>query len=138
MNYAVWITRGEHWWFESRDLAPLSEFEWQEYVEGDQEFLAVTRMFEFCPDKPFKVVATECKRYYVWTAHSRYRADWQEKMAAADGEKSFLELSEEQWFFEYNRNGILVKRPDSEVLEKAKRVAQELCARVIGDDDERY
>jgi hypothetical protein len=138
MKHAVWITRGEHWWFDSRDQAPLEESEWEEYLKVDKEFRAITRMIGYCPYNQFKIVSTECKGYYVWMGHSRYRPNWEEEMAAANDERRFFELSDGQWFFEYNRNGICVRRPDAEVLEKAKTVAQVLGARVIGDDDERY
>jgi hypothetical protein len=117
MQYAVYITRAEHWSFEDRERQPISEAEWLAYAQCDAELrpLLALRCFDFATGKPLSSIPVE--KTWEWIGHTR----------GVDALKPKT--------FEHNRGGIIVRAPDQELLRKAVLVAGALGARVIGDDD---
>jgi hypothetical protein len=117
MRYAVYITRADHWWFECRERAPIAESEWLAYASSDPELREMQSMPGIRCDTG-EVLRVPVQNYWEWLAHP----------SACD--------SMHPRTFEYNRGGIIVRAPDSELLRKALGVARALEAKVMGDDDE--
>jgi hypothetical protein len=116
MGYDVHITR-KHDWFDKKGPR-ISLAEWLAFVAADSEMrldgYAETRL----PDG--SVFRTEQEGLSVWTAYSQH--DQSGNMA---------------WFL-YCDGEIVVKNPDDEILRKMWSTAQDLSAKVQGDDGEIY
>ncbi|MBB6099564.1 hypothetical protein HNR42_003014 [Deinobacterium chartae] len=115
MGYDLHITRAQH--HADSPEFPITLKEWQAYLETDPEMR---------PDGYAEVrVDAQVLRYEnpglaVWTGWSRHGQG-----------------SDCAWF-NYDRGEIVVKNPDEEMLEKMKRIARQLGARVMGDEGEEY
>jgi hypothetical protein len=118
MRYAVYITRAEHWSFEERERQPILEAEWIAYATDDAELSVLPEMpcWDLATGKALWQVPVE--KTWKWIAHP----------CGVDLRKPPT--------FEYNRGGIIVRAPDSALLQKAISVAGALNARVIWDDDQ--
>jgi hypothetical protein len=116
MGYDVHITRKKNWCDQDGPEIPLAE--WTSIVRSDQEM----RLDGYAETKleDGRILRTENEGLTVWTGYSR------------QGENGNL-----AWFVFRNGN-IVVKNPDSEILQKMWSLAQVLSAKVQGDDDEVY
>ena len=116
MRHAVYITRAEHWSFESRERVPITEPEWLTYLASDTEFqpAAPARAVPLAGTGPTFVI--ERPKCWEWLGHP---------LAPA-----------EMPTFQYLRGGLIVCAPDDHTLRKACAVAQALQARVISDEEE--
>jgi hypothetical protein len=119
MRYAFYITRAQHWSFEARERHPISEAEWSAYAQTDAELHPLLSLPYFDARTGQEVGQVPVAKTWEWIGHPRA------------GSKSVTRQS-----FEYNRGGIIVRAPDSELLRKAVAVARAFGARVIGDDDQ--
>lgn len=116
MRSAVYITRAQHWPFESRERSLIFKSEWLAYVQSDSE-LKLVKFMEGEVEGTRQIVRVAVADTYEWIAHPTRTG---RRVPAT---------------FEYNRGGIIVRAPDPDVLRKAAQVAAALGARVIGDDD---
>jgi hypothetical protein len=118
MRYAVYITRAEHWSFEARERRPISEGEWRAYAGSDSELRPL--LWETCVDPKTgkKDLRMPVDRTWEWIADP------------------IIVNPQRPRTFEYNRGGVIVRAPDSELLGKALAVARALSANLIGDDEE--
>jgi len=120
MKYAAYMTRGEHWYFDSRDLSPITEAEWLDYARRDPELRLITHNRLRCLNTGQEWTQLR-KDERLW--------DWE----PAGGRSS---TGPHAYAFEWHRNGIIVRCLDPELLAKAKAIARVFNARVIGDDDD--
>jgi len=116
VKYAAYITRADHWSFESRERVPISRAEWLAYVANDSELQPIVSFPAYDVRTGVKVFDAPAEGHWEWIAYSKKH--------------------DKQAGFEYLRGGIVVRGPDAEVLRKAISIARTLGARVIGDDDE--
>ncbi len=117
MRQPVYITRAGHWSFEFRERQPISESEWHAYADGDGELRPLHSLPCFERHTGKLIGTTSVEKTWEWIAHPRGRDP--------------MRLHT----FEYNRGGIIVRAPDSELLRKALEVARTLGARVLSDDN---
>ncbi|CAN5347462.1 hypothetical protein BH10PLA2_BH10PLA2_11330 [soil metagenome] len=112
---AFYITRADHWSFEARERVPISKDEWLAYVACDPDFQPIDTE-PAVNQETGEVIEFSLagQGLWEWTVYSRRR-----DMIAT---------------FQYNRGGIIVRAPDSEILSKAKAVAAALRARALSDD----
>jgi hypothetical protein len=118
LKYAAYITRADHWYFEAREVFPITNAEWLAYTALDPDIQPVTSL------PVYRITGTAIKEainfpvdgYWEWIAYSK--------------------RPERQALFEYHRAGIIVRVPDQEILQKAISIARALGGRVIGDDDD--
>lgn len=116
MGYDAHITRA-HDWTESAS-APISLQEWLTYVTSDPDFWRDG--FAEATTPQGETIRAESEGLAVWTKHSKH---------GRDGNKAW---------FDWSEGRIVVKNPDEEILEKMRRIAKALGARVLGDDGESY
>ena len=134
MKWACYITRGEHWWHDSRRLVPITEADWLAYVNQDREFQPVdVYMMSITGGAPIRI--SDCG-HWEWTDYARYHPD--QVIRDARTLEEFQKAAEGQAACQFHGNCLIVRAPDAEILEKAKQVAEALNACVIGDDDEWY
>jgi hypothetical protein len=116
MGYDVHITR-RHNWFDPKG-PEISPAEWLDFVAADPEMrldgYAETRM------QDGSVFRTEREGLSVWTAYSGHD-----------------ESGNKAWFL-YQNGYVTVKNPDDEILRKMWSIAQDLSAKVQGDEGEVY
>jgi hypothetical protein len=116
MGYDVYITR-KHDWFDTKG-PEISLAEWLDFVAKDPEMrldgYAETRM------QDGSVFRTEREGLAVWTAYSAHD-----------------ESGNKAWFL-HEHGHVTVKNPDDEILRKMWSIAQDLSAKVQGDDGEIY
>ena len=115
MGYDVHITRKQHWWDESGAGIPLAE--WIALVRADPDMrldrYAETRVGDG------SILRIENEGLSVWTAWSSH------------GENAIA-------WFSFRRGNVVVKNPDTEILQKMWSLAQTLSAKVQGDEGEPY
>jgi len=116
MGYEIHVTRKENWFDE--DGPAISIEEWSKLVASDSEM----RMDGFAeattPDG--STLRVENDGLAVWMAYSGH--DESGNMA----------------WFRFGGGNIIVKNPDMEILKKTWQIAQQLSAKVQGDDCELY
>ena len=116
MGYDVRITRKENWWDESG--AEINLDEWIDVVAADPDMrldgYAETQVGDG------KILRVENKGLSVWTAYSGHGKDGN------------------MVWFGFHRGNVVVKNPDTEILQKMWSLAQLLSARVQGDEGEFY
>jgi hypothetical protein len=116
MGYDVHITR-KHDWFDEKG-PEISLAEWLAFVAADSEMrldgYAETRM------QDGSVFRTVQEGLSVWTTYSQHD-----------------ESGNKAWFL-YRKGYVTVKNPDDEILRKMWSIAQDLSAKVQGDDGEVY
>ena len=117
MGYDVHITRKRDW-FNEEDNAAITLQEWKEYVADDPEMRLDDYAEAPLPDGD--LIRTVGEGLCVWTAYS------------GNGQNGNY-----AWF-DWHENRVVVKNPDSEILDKMKGIAQALAARVQGDEGEYY
>jgi membrane protease YdiL (CAAX protease family) len=117
MGYDVHITRKANWFDEEADAA-ITLQEWKEYVAADPEMRLDDYAEAPLPTGGF--IWTVSEGLCVWTAYS------------GNGQNGNY-----AWFA-WHEDRIVVKNPDSEILDKMKRIAEVLAARVQGDEGEYY
>jgi hypothetical protein len=118
MKYAVYITRGDHWSFESRERFPILESEWLAYLASDEDFRPAKPVEARPVNGIGKSFSVELKDHWEWTGHP----------LAGSAIPTF----------QFLRAGLIVRAPDSYTLAKAKQVAEALKARIISDEEEVY
>lgn len=118
MQYAVYITRAEHWSFEYRERIPIAEAEWLAYVASDPEFRLAIPKYAVPISGSGPKILIEMPGLWEWTGHP-----------APPGELPT---------FQYLRAGLIVRAPDEHTLQKAREVARALQARVFSDEEEVY
>lgn len=117
MGYELHITRREFWADEDNG-SPIALDEWKAYIATDPELRhdgyaeATTNTGE--------TVRIEVDGIAVWTAYSK---------SGIDGNCA--------WIY-HSGDCIVAKNPDKEIIGKLHRIAQDLDARVQGDDGEFY
>jgi hypothetical protein len=116
MGYDIHITRRENWFDE--DGPNISQDEWSALVAADREM----RLDGYAEASISNgsVLRTEDPGIAVWTAYSKH---------GVDGNMA--------WFCLINGN-VVVKNPDEEMLRKFWSLAQQLQAKVQGDEGETY
>lgn len=116
MGYDVHITRADDWTDSAN--APVALAEWLSYVAGDPEMrldgVAVAHV------AGQQALAYESAGLAVWIAYSGH------------------DVGGNRAWFDWYEGRVVVKNPDAEILDKMKRIAAALGARVVGDDDESY
>jgi hypothetical protein len=116
MGYDVHITRANEW-FNSAST-PITLEEWLTLVERDPEMRHDG--FAEATTPKGETLRVEAEGLCVWTAYSGH---------GVNGNMA--------WFSWFDGN-VSVKNPDSEILQKMRRLAQQLGARVVGDEGEHY
>jgi hypothetical protein len=116
MGYDLHITR-ESETTESQP-APIRLDEWQAYVASDDEFRMVN--FAEVTTPRGDTIRYDNEGLALWTAYS-----------GGGTKRSTV-------WFDYRNGRIVVKNPDDEVLDKMKKIARVLGARVVGDEGEEY
>lgn len=116
MGYDVHITRAEHW-LDSTE-APIALAEWQAYVASDPEMRLDGVAVAHVAGQP--VLAYESAGLAVWLAYTGH------------------DVGGNRAWFDWRNGSVIVKNPDAEILDKMKRIAAALGARVVGDDGESY
>lgn len=116
MGYDVHITRADEWL--DSDAKPITLEEWTAYVASDPDM----RLDGFAetPLRGDGALRYESEGLAVWTAYSGH--DKAGNMA----------------WFDHRDSRIVVKKPDEEILQKMRSVANALHARVQGDEGEFY
>lgn len=115
MGYDVHITR-KPFWADDEGLAITLE-DWLSFVQSDPEMRADGYAEANTPEGSLRI---EEPGIAVWTAYSRH--DEQGNMA---------------WFSHFEDH-VSVKNPDPEILRKMHQIAQNLDAKVQGDEGEEY
>jgi hypothetical protein len=115
MGYDLHITRAPDW--TESELHPITLEEWLAYLASDPEM----RLDNLAEAK----VGSETLRYEneglaVWLAYSGH---------GVGGNMAW---------FDYRDGQIVVKNPDQEIIDKMRRIAAALGARVVGDGGESY
>jgi len=110
MGYDVHITRKANWFEDGPDI---SASEWQAYIADDPE-MTITGAAEAA------LPGGDVLRY-----QNSLLAEWRKP------------TGQTAWF-DFRKGRVVVKNPDEETVEKMKRVARALRARVQGDDGEFY
>lgn len=113
MGYNVHITRKKDW--ADDDGPEISLQEWTALIESDTQ-MRLQGFFEAVNPKSGERIRVDGPGIAVWTGHSRFPSI----------------------YFDLSRGTISVKRPDQEVFAKMACVAQQLSARVMGDEGELY
>ena len=116
MGYDIHITRASHW--TDSEKAPISLDEWKSYIATDPEMRLDN--FAEATTTAGETLWIESEGIAVWNAYSGHEKDG--NMA---------------WFSHW-RGAIKVKNPDEEILEKMRKIAHTLGAKVIGDEGELY
>jgi hypothetical protein len=116
MGYEVHITRKKDWWDENGPEIGVDE--WIDVVTADPDM----RLDGYAEAQvgDGKILRVENKGLSVWTAYSGH---------GKDGNMAW---------FDFRRGNVVVKNPDSEILQKMWSVAQLLSANVQGDEGELY
>jgi len=115
MGYDLHITRRENWYDDEPDI---SIEEWLAVVDGDAELRLDG--FAEAATPGGDPIRTEDESLCVWTAYSRH---------GINGNMAWL------W---HSRGNIMAKNPDVEIRRKMWAIAEELGARVQGDEGEWY
>lgn len=116
MGYDVHITRAKHW--TESESEPILLSDWIRYVTADPDMRLDGVAVAKTPDGD--VLSYKNEGLSVWTGWSRHLRDG--NMA----------------WFDFRNGEVVVKNPDDEILEKMRRIAAALGARVIGDEGEIY
>ena len=116
MGYDVHITKAADWVDSSEN--PITLEEWLSFVENDPEMRHDGYAEAESPDGD--MIRYENEGLSVWIRYTKHRYDG--GMA----------------WFDYGEGNITVKNPDSEILAKMYKIAQEFGAIVQGDEGEIY
>jgi len=117
MGYDIHITRKDHW-TDDTNSGDISLDEWKDFV-GKQPDLRLDNYAEAqLPDGD--TLRVDSDGLVVWT---KYSGD------GKDGNHAW---------FDYSDGCIIVKNPDEEILKKMSLIADQLNAKVQGDDGELY
>ncbi len=115
MGYDVHITRKESWADEEGPTISLSE--WTSLVRNDPEM----RLDGYAEaDLGMSTLRTENEGLSVWVAYSGH---------GKNGNMAW---------FDFREGDVVVKNPDQEILRKMWLIAQQLSAKIQGDDGELY
>jgi hypothetical protein len=117
MGYDLHITRQQDWFDDEIDKK-ISLEEWKTYVANDPEMRLDN--YAEATTTSGELIWTESEGLSVWTKYS------------GNGMKGDF-----AWFDYYNGN-IECKNPDEEIIRKMLFIAQQLSAKVQGDDGEEY
>jgi hypothetical protein len=112
MGYTVHITRAHEW--QESDETPITLEEWLAYVASDPE-MRLDGFAEARNPKTGEIIRLESPGLSVWTA-------WAAGIAWMD----------------HLHGQVVVKNPDTAILEKMCAIAKHLGARVQGDEGEMY
>lgn len=117
MGYDIHITRQENW-FDQNNTKKISLDEWTAYVGNDPEMRLDN--FAEATTSSEEIIQIENNGLAVWTGYS------------GNG------LNNNFACFNYNNGNIICKNPDDEILSKMLNIAQQLGAKVQGDEGELY
>lgn len=117
MGYDFHITRATAW--TESEANPITMEEWLAHVESDPE-MRLDGYAEGAVRDTDVVLRTEDPSMAMWTAYSE---------DGVDGNHA--------WMWHYDGR-IMAKNADQEIRAKMWRIAQQLDARLVGDDDEEY
>ena len=116
MGYDLHIIRSKDW--ADSDEQPITLDEWLALIRDDPE-MRVDGFAEAATPEG-ETVRVESRGLAVWTAYSGN------------------ELRGNMAWFDHWRGTIVVKNPDDEIIDKMKRLANKLSARVVRDEGEEY
>ena len=117
MGYELHIVRNEQWWEENVGGGVAIE-EWSQYVSTDSSM----RLDNIAQTGPAggPVIEYENEGLAVWTGYSAHN-----------------EAGNKAWF-DFRDGCIIVKNPDEEIRRKMHEIAEQLNAKVLGDEGEEY
>lgn len=116
MGYDVHITRKENWFDEDGPAIDIAE--WKALVDADPEMRLDGYASAVVGNG--SVLRLERDGLSVWTAYAGH---------GVDGNMAW---------FDFRQGNVVVKNPDDAILGKMWRLAQQLGAKVQGDDGELY
>ncbi len=115
MGYDLHITRADDWCESEENAITLDE--WLSYVATDQELHLQTHAEV---QTPTGTLSCDNEGLAIWSGTQTGGAD------------------PENIWFDYRRGRIVVTNPEEHVIAKMIRVADQLKAKVIGDEGEQY
>ncbi len=116
MGYDVHITRKENWFDESGPQIRLEE--WKALVLADPDMRLDGYATAVVGDG--SILRVDSEGLAVWTAYAG---------TGIEGNMAW---------FDFSQGNVIVKNPDSAILDKMWRIAGKLGAKVQGDDGEEY
>lgn len=117
MGYDIHITRQQNW-FDEDETKHISLKEWTDFVAADPDM----RLDNYAEATTTNgdTIRVESEGLSVWTKYS------------GNG------LNDNYAWFDYNRGNIVCKNPDDEIIHKMLDIAEQLQAKVQGDEGEVY